>query len=399
MRRRRSLSSLGILLALLLAAPLAHAVTLRFTGNPVPPDYVREKIAAALASLYGPGASAAPYAVPPLVPGDEKKISLAVTSQSGGSAVSVPVTLTDEAAPRVPGTFLLFSDHPEILTDTGLLFSAGIIKLQPVRLNYYHQNNPGDPVSRAVVIRVSNDNPAPALLHVIEAEAGPSPSIMATGHQATVLFLKRYQAGAGTLITIPANGQIVLSKQVAKGGDLVTGFLQIEELEGHPLQISVTSEAPDAPAVSEGAAPLTSEDTHAKGAYQIPRLHFFAGYVVGSKQEVIPMGDLPLENLTPGAPLKGTYGMLWEGTLKLVNPFPSEARIPVYFQPRGGSATATFLFDGDLKKIGYTAPYATVLLTTYNLPPKSERIIHFLSMPEGGSSYPICLLIGKLPPL
>jgi hypothetical protein len=360
------------------------AFVIQFTGNPVAPDFVQKEIKEIFGSLcYSSPNSTFVY------PYGTQTLELSCFKRKSHHAL----LLENQPTPKIPGTFLLFSDHPEVVHYNGLLFSAGIIPFHPVRLNYYHQNAKEDP-PRSFLIEAFNPSDKPAILHVIKAAGGPSMQIMETGHFATLLFLKRFKDNLGTIQLVPPHGMLVLSKQTAKGGELVTGFLQIMELHGKPLFLADIAQNPLAP-LQEAYPYLTSKDTHARGAYLIPHIFFHAAYKVGKAPTIVRLGDFSFSNLNPGESLKGEYSTIWEGNVNVENPTHQQVRLPIFFVPRGGPATGTFFINHKWIEVGYTPPYKKVLLATIILKPYSQKNVHILSMPEGGSSYPIWLVFGE----
>jgi hypothetical protein len=304
-------------------------------------------------------------------------------------AKGIPPQIT----PKIPAVYLFFSDHPEVLHQNGLLFSAGIIPLKPIRLNYYHQNGRGEP-ERLLVVFLENFYSTPALASFTDSSPPPSSSIMETGHKATVLFLKKYSLKTEKIITIPPHHFAILSKQILKQEELGTGFIQIQELKGPPLALIVSSQKPYLP-IQTKYIKQYSNDPHAKGGYVIPHLFFSAVYKIGDPEKNILLGDLPLPNLLPGKPLKGSYGMIWEGKILIFNPSAAAKNVSFWFEPRGGSATATFILNHKIFTFHYTPPYRKEILETLRINPDSWKSVHFLSMPEGGSSYPIDFIVGE----
>lgn len=381
-----------ILLLALIPCGYSMGMELRLTGNPIPSSFVQKQIEEIFENMYGLKANSQRFPMFDLHPYQKKKLKVSL-SLSNGALQPLDVTVTSEKISPSREPLLLFSNHPETLTENGLLFSAGMIFLRPVRLNYYHENGPGQP-PRAVVIRIDNKNDEPALVHILEARSGPSKDEISTGHKASLMFLQRHSKTLGRIETIPANDYLVISRQIANPGELVTGFIEAKELKGHPLQIAVFAEDPKE-AMHKHDLLLESHDTHARGAYEMSRLVFNVRHQVGETPKIISLGDLPLKNLLPGQPLKGAYGMLWEGEIELHNPFTTVEKIPIYFQPRGGAASATFVINDFYKELAATKSYESPLLLEVNLSPKSTQYLHVLTMPEGGSSYPIQLIIGR----
>lgn len=367
-----------------------RAMPLRLTGDSIPASFVEQQLRESLENQYGREVRIPILSFPPILKHQVRALTVPVIFADGRSEI-LNVDVISESVPKAPNAFLLFSDHPEKVRDNGVLFSAGVIFLRALRLNYYHLNADGEP-PRAFSVRLENNNSAPAVVHLMHVAVGPEKQEMSAGHQASVLFLQQSRGGLGAVITIPPHGTWVISRQVANGGELVTGYAEVTELSGEPLQIGVFAEEPTA-AWQFRHPLLESQDTHARGAYEISDLHFKVGYKAGESAVIVPLGDLPLPNLLQGAPLKGSYGVLWKGKLILENPFSESADVPISFQPRGGTASATFFMDDRMRQVSAKA-YQEVPIAKIDLAPHSRREISVESMPEGGSSYPIRFIIG-----
>ncbi len=104
----------------------AYAIGLRLTGDRIPPSFIEERLNETVKSLYGPDANLQPIQLSFLYPYQKKDVAFSLHL---GKEKVIPLHLivTDEEIPNVGPPLLLFSDHPEILTENGLLFSAGII--------------------------------------------------------------------------------------------------------------------------------------------------------------------------------------------------------------------------------------------------------------------------------
>lgn len=393
--RYRMISYIVSLLFVLAIPVLARPFKLRLTGNAITSSFVQEQLENVFENIYGVKPEIKSFPQFSLDPNETKEFKVSIAPHPGNFE-QLDLQVSSEKAPPFRDALLLFSNHPEVLRDDGLLFSAGMIFLRPVRLNYYHQNGAEEP-PRFLTIRVDNKNDSPAFLHILEARSGPSKDEMSTGHQASLVFLHRHFENLGRIEKILPNDTLILSRQMVGPGELVTGFLEVEELKGHPLAIAVFAEDPKR-IVQRHKFLLESEDTHARGAYEMSKLNFRGAYRVGDPPSVIPLGDLPLRNLLPGSPLKGAYGMLWEGDLELENPYSTTESVPIYFQPRGGAATATFILNNIYKEIPVSKPYQNPMLLEFLIPPNSNKKIHVLTMPEGGSNYPVYLILGRTSP-
>jgi hypothetical protein len=76
--------------------------------------------------------------------------------------------------------------------------------------------------------------------------------------------------------------------------------------------------------------------------------------------------------------------------------------VALYANPRGGKATGTFLIDGTLVQAHGLAAFSKYKIWQETINPGTFRRIRVVTMPEGGSSYPLRLIFapddGSVPP-
>jgi hypothetical protein len=82
----------------------------------------------------------------------------------------------------------------------------------------------------------------------------------------------------------------------------------------------------------------------------------------------------------------------------LVNPDDAVAQVGMWLEPRGGRATATFLIDGELTEVHATNPGVFTMVRSFQVPARGYRRVNVVTMPEGGSSYPVNLLFSSSAP-
>jgi hypothetical protein len=148
---------------------------------------------------------------------------------------------------------------------------------------------------------------------------------------------------------------------------------------------------------------LGGDHPHARGVYPIPEFFFDGSYDCGGPQLEMPIGQIPLPNMVQGQTLGGDYGVLQQLTIRINNYDPRNAcNVALYANPRGGRATGTFVIDGVLLQAHAMAPFGHYKLRQYSIPPGSFVRTEVRTMPEGGSSYPLRLVVapddGSAPP-
>jgi hypothetical protein len=389
------------------AGSIPSEASVRITGHPATEAFLREiALAAATSQVYlRPGAtiSASTDGIvvhQPLMPDDTTDIEVPIALQGGDTYFNVSATTTvhveNFAQPLVRPQHLLVSDFPETLKENGVLFTADLSAKNAERFLYYHYNPAGQP-DRRIVLHVQNPSPQPALVQFIAGTAGPGLNEMEVGHNATQRFLVHLAQNEGTVVTIPGNATANLLVQGLPARTVASGILQLHELEGADLHLTLVaqnaSDSPDMPVT--GLSLLEGDHPHARGIYPIPEFYFDYLYDAEGPDLEVPIGQIPLPNLVQGQTLAGDYGVLQSVTIRMVNNDRHNARdIAVYADPRGGRATGTFIIDRVLIQAHAMAPYMHYKLRQYTLPPGSFVRTEIVTMPEGGSSYPLRIVVG-----
>jgi hypothetical protein len=389
-----------------LAGSVAGTAAIRITGNPATSLFVKEQaVRAAIRSVAPrPRASivatvdAVNYAkplrvdnvatidVPVIVQGDEY-----LTVQG-----TTRVRVENFAQPRVRPGSLLVSDFPETLRENGILFTADLTSAGAERFLYYHYNPPAQP-DRRIVLKIENASPQPALLQFISGRAG-SLNEMEAGHLSTQRFLVRLAQNEGTVQTIAGNSVYTLVDQLLPAGYTVSNLLQLHEISGPPLHLTLLAQ--NAGDSVEGPVPqsalLRGEVPHARGVYPIPEFFFSPEpYDCDGDNLEVSIGQIPLQNLVQGQALAGDYGVLQQVTIGMINRSASARQVALYANPRGGRATGTFLIDGVLVQAHALPAFSHYKLRQYTVPAHGGYIrTEIVTMPEGGSSYPLRLIVG-----
>jgi len=398
-------ADLGVRVALL-AGSVAPSTSVRLTGNPATAAFVREAVAEAViaAARPRPGASVEVPASAVDIRGD--------LGQDDVTSVDVPVVITGAdyipaqgtthvsienfALPRISPSQLLVSDYPETLTQDGLLFHADLTRESAQRFLYYHFNPRGQP-NRRILLKVENPSPQAAVVQFISGAAGPGVNEMEVGHLSTRRFLVREAQNEGTVVTIPPHSTINLVNHFLPAGTIVSAILQLREMTGNTLHLWLIAQEANEPIdtpVSQNATLLSSEVKHARGIYPVPA--FFFDYTWDTSQQPleIQIGALKLPNMMQGEALAGDYGVMQAINVTIVNRYGHPVPVAVYENPRGGRATGTYLIDRVLVQSRAVNPYTHYKLRQYTVPADGFVRIQIVTMPEGGSSYPLNLVIG-----
>ena len=388
-----------------LAGSIATDAFVRVTGRPASTEFLREAaIDAAVARVVartGATIVATPESVAvarPLTVDNVTTIDVPIIV-SGDSFFTVAgtthVRVENFAQPRTRPRSLLVSDYPETLRENGILFSADVTAKQAERFLYYHFNPGGQP-ERRIVLKVANPSSQPALVQYIAGIAGPGTNEMEVGHLSTQRFLVREAQNEGTVVTIPGNTTIAIMDQPLPARTTASGLMQLHEIEGSPLHLTLVAQSAtdpiDGPILT--SALLVGDRPHARGIYSIPEFFFDYSYDAEGPNLEVPIGQIPLPNLVLGQTLAGDYGVLQSVTIRMVNNDRHNARaLALYASPRGGRATGTFVIDRVLVQAHAMPAYGHYKLRQYTIPPGSFVRTEIVTMPEGGSSYPLRLIV------
>jgi hypothetical protein len=385
------------------AGTIASDASIRITGDPASPQFVKEQAVAAALDLVQARAGAQAVAAP-----DEVRFSQPL-AQDNIATVDVPILIQGEqyfsvdgvthvrvenmAAPKITPDSLTVSDYPERLTENGVLFASDLKRSAPTRFLYFHYNPPGEP-DRRIVLRAQNKSPEPAIVQFISGAGGPDPNEMLAGHAATYTFLKRLVQNEGRVIVIPGNGTLNLVEQPLPAKNVVCNLLQLRVLNGSTVHLTLfaqnASSSPDEALSSTEL--LAGDHPHARGEYKIPEFHYSTLWNTTDQYLELQIGHIPLPNLMRGEALAGDYGVLQSFVIKVQNPTSQPQPIAIYENPRGGRATGTYLIDGVLIQSHQVPPFSRYKVRQYVVPARGFVRVTIETIPDSGSSYPLRLV-------
>jgi len=387
------------------AGTVSDAASVRLTGNPASPLFIKEQaLQAAMKRAYlRPGATIVGNTDTigfntPLRVDDITTVDVPLIIQGEGLfsvTGTTRVRVENFAQPVIRPASLLVSDFPETLKENGVLFEADLRSSQAERFLYYHYNPPGQP-DRRILLKVHNPSAEPALLQTICGSGGPGGNEMEVGHLSTQRFLVRLAQNEGSVITVAGGETATIVDQALPAGNVVSNLLQLHEIAGAPLHLALVAQNASDPA--DGSIPTSSQlggdDTHARGIYKLPEFFFDYLYDAEGPDLEIPVGQIPLPNLVQGRTLAGDYGVLQSMTIRMFNYDRRHARnIAIYANPRGGRATGTFIIDRVLVQAHGMAPFGLYKLRQFSIPPFGFVRTDIVTMPEGGSSYPLHIVV------
>ncbi len=400
--QHNTVATVGVRVAFNAGALLTN-LHLKVTGDPATAQYVRDVVQRAIVRYTHvlPGAQV-------VVSSDDVPIHRDI-GQDDVRTVDVPILLQGEqyfsvsgttrvtvenvALPRISPDQLMVSDFPEKLTENGILFTADLRRGVPSRFLYFHYNPPGSP-DRRIVLVAENHGTEPATLQFIDGRGGPTANELEVGHTATKTFLVNTLQNQGRLLEVPANRTETITMQDLPAGSIVTNLLQLRLLDGPNVHLTLVAQnATDNPddALITGKL-LTSTVRHARGIYRIPEFHFATQWSVDGPYLELPVGQIPLPNMLAGEALSGDYGVLESFVVNVENPMSTPQHIAIYENPRGGSATGTYIIDGTLIQSHQVPAFSRYKIRQYVVPARGFVRVTIVTMPEAGSSYPLRLI-------
>jgi len=385
------------------AGSIADSASIRVTGDPANPMFVkRQAVAAAVAAAQARAGAQIVAST------DEVQFSEAL-AQDSVATVDVPMLIQGEqyfsvegtthvrvenmAAPKITPDSLTVSDYPERLEENGVLFATDLKRDAPTRFLYFHYNPPGQP-DRRIVLRAQNESNEPAIVQFISGEGGPDPNEMLAGHVATYAFLRRLVQNEGSVIVIPGNGTLNLVEQPLPAKNVVCNLLQLRVFNGSTVHLTLfAQDASSSPDESLASTELLSGGhPHARGVYKIPEFHYSTLWNVTDPYLELQIGHIPLPNLLQGQALSGDYGVLQSYVIKIQNPTRQPQPIAIYENPHGGRATGTYLIDGTLIQSHQVPPFSRYKVRQYVVPALGFVRVTIETIPDSGSSYPLRLV-------
>lgn len=283
------------------------------------------------------------------------------------------------------------SDHPEEVERRGMLFSGGLTSNRPVRFQYYHLGSlPGEAPELALL--VTNHGSQLARLHVVSAVGRPSLDYFSSGHGNNVAWFERQLSHEGEFLDFAPGQSRVIFRQPMPREHVVSGTLGLTLVDGPPLQFGLLA-LPNSSEPASWNNLLKEEDVHSRGFYPVATQRLRRLHRVGQAAETrVAIGALRQETFSGVRELRGDYGVVYELEVELHNPLEQAAVVSVLFNPRGGAATGTFLWDGQVVKVPLTQAMQERSLAEIALPPRTSRTLRLATIPEGASSYPVRLV-------
>ncbi len=379
-----------------LAGRLPDRVEAVVTGDPAPADVVREAVLRSLerASRTEPGAflEVVPGELPPLRAGEVWQGELPARIRSPFALPvegQVSVTVRNQRLDLASPSRLLVSNNPERIAADGILFREVVGPGESVRMLYHHQN--GAARDKVVTVWLRNPNPRPARVHLQLASPNAWHDTMGVGHAAARRFLELVGQKAGYVLELPARGDHRFTTQRTPPEHVVSGLLQVQVLEGGPLEVSVSVRTVYVldRAVRWELGP--DEKAHPRGVFGAPQVDVEAELVAGQPWSAEIGRSRQLRDLRTGTLLEGDYGVTYRLRLSLYNPTDAPVDVELVLVASSGPAYATFLVDGQLVDLRFLAAGRSAPVLSTTLAPREVRPVELVTIPEAASWYPVRL--------
>lgn len=287
---------------------------------------------------------------------------------------------------------MYISNSPESFTSPGELLRGTFKHGSSSRFMIHHRN--ADSSEHRLIFFVRNPNNEPALLRVVGGIFDPWPEAMIAGHHATLRFHRAVRDGVGYLIEIPAGKYATLRSVVLKHDEVGSGLCEIQVLRGAGVDFSIRAQDMYMGDAYVGEHIGNPNTKRAHGLYAAPYVEVSSEFTVGDKWTFVPLGNDYLQAVSaPSPPLHGNYGVTYDISLNVTNPFDTAEQVEFVFAPAGGTALGSFFIDGKPYEVKHTKAGETPTIAKVDIGPKEKKAIQIETIPESGSFYPVKLIV------
>ncbi len=264
----------------------------------------------------------------------------------------------------------------------------------PLRILYYHKGGPTTAFS--IALTVQNTGTRPVQINVLKSMAGPSPDELFVGHRASKEFLLSFLGqDPEKIILAPGATQVVLL-QPLRQAQVSSGLVLLNPVKPGEVTVKLRVVDPELMSLALNHMP-------------VGRAKFTYGLFPQALQRVtvqyngtpavydISIGDEPfLKDSRNGMKLAGNYGVVYLMDIQLTNPTTAYRTVEFYFSPTAGIARGAFLIDSQLYEV-HVVDFSTQLrpekFYQVALAPRQSRSVSLLTIPAGGSFYPVRLML------
>lgn len=372
------------------AATVTEPVTLRISG-PLEPNVWLEN-AARVAVRRHISVEQGGQATIQSVAVADRGVSAMVTAGGGGHfgfERRYDLSLAATTAPALPPARAVLSNDPEEVREVGLLARTRLMRGETVNFLWHHINR--NPRRLDVVVRLANHGSAPAAVHVIGADGGPSHDEVFVGHAVMQRFMRAWQVQSGAVFELPPLRRCELSRRAMPPDQVVSGLAQLVLQQGAEVHVETV-------AVTTPAHPWELEAVPAFAAGPEPPLLQLPGHKrlelthqVGKGWGFLRIGRTREdEELHPR--LLGEYGVVHDVTVRFDNGDRIPAQLEVALRSGGGAARGAFEVDGRLHETRLLRGGDEEVIFRHKTDGEPVRALRLRIIPQAGSNYPMTLI-------
>ena len=333
--------------------------------------------------------------------------NVAVTDRGIGATVSAgggghfgferryDLSLAPATAPALPPARAVLSNDPEDVRNVGLLARTRLLRGETINFLWHHINRSSHRME--LVVRLVNHGSAPAAVHVIGADGGPSHDEVFVGHAVMQRFMRAWQTQAGSVFELPPLRRCELSRRAMPPDQVVSGLAQLILQQGAEVQVETA-------AVTTPPHPWELEAVPAFATGPEPPLLQLPGnkrleltHQVGKGWSFLRIGRTREdEELHPR--LLGEYGVVHDISIQFDNGERIPAQLEVALRSGGGAARGAFEVDGRLHETRLLRGGDEEIIFRHKTDGEPVRAVRLRIIPQAGSNYPMTLIARSFVP-
>lgn len=372
-------------------------LTVKVSGNPCPRWVMKTAVLSNLEQLIElkGGSSYTPSwpLLEDIFPCEERSffISLLISGKDYiNRKCSVRIIVKNAPFQATKPTRLIVSNNPEAVSTVGIIFDRVFLENTPHRLFFHHRN--GGEVPLTMKVNIFNEGPEPCEIFISGGSAGPDPVEVQVGHVAALKYFYAVTRQTGWFLNLAPSKSFTVSSFDTKPGGVIAGIYDIWPIKGFLLRMKLYSALPGNSPI-ELTIPKKSNN-HPCGIFENPEITAEYTHLIGGKYTFITVGNEPfLKEVSDSSPDFGNYGVLYTIKIKIINPHAEKKQAKLYFVPRAGKSKAVVVIDGQVIDLPSGQHAEQIIIKSYTLEPGEEKLLELLTIPQGGSNYPVHFLI------
>ena len=304
---------------------------------------------------------------------------------------TVQVPIRHRVIDRPEPTRLLYSNNPERFAYYGTLYHGTIPPAVSSRLFIHHQN--GLHATARVSVYLINRSTEQVEAHVLNGFDSGSSDVIGVARSACSEYLTSRRSFAGCILQIDPTSVQRLASFTLPRDATCTGIFEVSPLNGTGLDVAVISETPDD---AKGWRLEYYDKLRPESpAFTQTIRHVQSTYTLGDQWAFISLGRSEAREERTGDLLYGDYGVLYDISCRVHNPFTMSRPVQIRLDPSAGTAAGSFIINGQLMKAPRVSPPHEAVIMTFNIGPGEFRDITIQTMPLAGANYPARIIIGS----